>query len=351
MAVFGKVGKFLSSKGVRGVAALAGGVSALGGFDGVKIGGINASTIAGGANLLTGGVAAARGDVGSGLAQAALGGFNVLQNNTVGGVGNFGNIQQVINRNFSTSGGQPSVSQAPSSQQGVRSPAPEVSNGFKSQQIPTVKVENLPPVRATPTGTTTVAAPQTQPQIATTAPAQPIATATPPQTVQATPDLSGATPPATPEQPGGFFQKVARGVSDTFTKDPIGFAGKALTLGGTLYSLTQPSYQDMVNPNSPFAREYIDSYKRQNKTALDNEYAKAKATLQASFANRGMTDSTIAQNAMLQLDKNYAESVALLDQRAIESFQAYVLRNVQGAASANQIERQGLTTAGYSVGV
>ncbi|NBT59540.1 hypothetical protein EBT16_12220, partial [bacterium] len=282
----------------------------------------------------------------SGLAQVGLGGFNVLQNNTVGGVGNFGNIQQVINRNFGSVSGQPTVSQAPSSQQGVpQGRVDTTGNGFQTQQIPQVKVEDLPPVRTTPVNTTAVGQ-ASQPTAMTPAQAPQPITATTPQT---TPDLSGA--PQTTEQPGSFFQKVSKGVTDSFTKDPIGFAGKALTLGGTLYSLTQPSYQDMVNPNSEFGRQYIESYKRQNKTALDNEYAKAKASLQANFANRGMTDSTIAQNAMLQLDKNYAESVALLDQRAIESFQAYVLRNVQGAASANQIERQGLTTSGYAVGV
>lgn len=345
---------------------------------------LNFTDVIGGANIASGLYDISQNGVNPlNLAQTGLGGFNVLQEGSVGNFGNFGSVQDVLGFGSSTANTKvPSASAAPSAAlaagappatfkgfDGTVTPNPAIGGGFGTN--PSQITKGLPShldVAGLVTGGngfTDFAVPSADfsnldkvfgltgsdgfklPAAATTAP-------------------SGGTSIVAPE--GGVGTRINNAIDkifDDFEKNPLKTGTKLLSAGSLLAGLfaddpaeeaakafaeTKAQMISASNPASDQATAWKDNYIVARTQQIDEEYSVIRARMEAQFASRGMTDSTVAAQAMNNLDAEYAKIKASLPQTADQAWLEYINAANQGAAVATQTAAQAASVAAAAAG-
>lgn len=373
---------FLSNPWVRGASTLAGLASGAGLFDDSTllsdIGGIgglnlNLSDVIGGANIATGiaDIADHGANFGN-IAQLGLGGFNVLQSGGIGDFGNFGSFQNVMDKGFFQNGKAPSTAQMSS-----LNPDSIKINGNPniSVQQPQTSALTRGAVKAgvdysaTPQGAPAasgwsnyanggegmVSAPATSPtenfnfgNIAShmTIPGVANAPAVSTPAVSSSVNLSGTTP----------AQGVGQKIISAIVKNPIGSLAQATQAGALFagifaadpgkkaaeqYAAERAQLLKQADPNSDSATAWKQNYLAVRTQQIDEQYAQTKAEMEAEFARRGMTDSTVYQKAMTSLSAEYAKMKTQIPFDADQAWAEYVQSLQKGYAISAQSAAQG----------
>lgn len=130
-----------------------------------------------------------------------------------------------------------------------------------------------------------------------------------------------------------------------FASDPAEVAAKA-------YAKEKAEILKRMDPSSNVAKEYSAAYTETRKQQLDEMYKLQRAQLAAAMAQRGMTDSTVGQQAFLDMDSKYAELSSKIPYDAQQAWLTYsqaLLANygvaATGAAQAAQVAANGASSA------
>lgn len=447
MSFFKKIGSALSNPWVRGAAGVAGLASAGGLFDGTslsdigvgdaggKVGGLGLSTVAGGANLLTGGAAALTGrDTMGGLAQMGLGAYNVMQRNTLGDLGlgsgpkagaegNFKSLAQAMGQDWSVKGNLLGATTASAgadmSQTKIIAPGavnqpiapafpddgavPDASEAYKAANGAGPRMANtgIPgaqtPTSRTPTldslgmGAGQGAGYQPTPGVDNLG--QPVSKmdlmsqvggGAPGQAGPRTANANDITKFAGYSEGNGGFGKFDTGTGYTFqtrngqiipgsqaptpvVQAPKAFFDKVLDTnpallvgGGTVmasFFMPDPAEQMMkdyekrlaqyttnIDPNSPAGQQYLAAYSERRKRDLAEQYQTAMQDMDTSFAERGMTGSTLYNDARARLEQQYMNTASNIGQEGMDAWlnfakgqQAVMSSAVQSAAAPGAI--------------
>jgi len=376
---------FLSNPWVRGATALAGLASGSGLFDdstllsdigGVQGLNLNLSDVIGGANIATGVADIADHGANFGnIAQLGLGGFNMLQSGGIGDFGNFGTFQNVWDNGFFQNGKAPSVPQMNSLAPKSMVQAPNISSQTPQMSALTKSavrsgIDYTPPTGAAP-GTpgwdnfTGNGFSSTSDVASAAAPAASgtegfnfgsIASKMSIPGVQNAPASAPAVASSATNTGTLPSQGIGQKIISAIVKNPIGSMAQAAQAGALFagifandpgkaaaeqYASERAQLLKQADPNSDAASSWKQNYLAVRTQQVDQQYAQTKAEMEAEFARRGMTDSTVAQQAMASLNAEYAKLKTQIPFDADQAWAEYVSNLQKNYAVASQTAAQG----------